>query len=207
MQTAFLSVHWKVVQSHVASGNDLVTEIHGNKSVQGHLDWHTNPHPRLGARAQFPQRLVIKPTPTPPPPLPPIPAHPYLLLYSPFQFWVVVCPFAGSKGWRSGESAPPPTNVARVQILASTPYVGWTCCWFSPLRGFSSATLVFPSPQKPTFPNSNSTRNQVDEEPLRGCDTSNHYYLFILLLKQSRILNLTENLEWALENADMLTTT
>ena len=54
MQTAFLSVHWKVVQSHVASGNDLVTEIHGNKLVQGHLDRHTNPHPRLGARAQFP---------------------------------------------------------------------------------------------------------------------------------------------------------
>ena len=26
-----------------------------------------------------------------------------------------------------------PTNVAQVQILASTPYVGWVCCWFSPL--------------------------------------------------------------------------
>ena len=36
---------------------------------------------------------------------------------------------------------------------------------FAP-RGFSPGTLVFPSPQKPTFPNSNSTRNQVDEEPL-----------------------------------------
>ena len=36
-------------------------------------------------------------------------------------------------------------------------------------RGFSPGTLVFPSPQKPTFPNSNSTRNQVDEEPMRGC--------------------------------------
>ena len=33
-------------------------------------------------------------------------------------------------------------------------------------RGFSPGTPVFPSPQKPTFPNSNSTRNQVDEEPL-----------------------------------------
>ena len=33
-------------------------------------------------------------------------------------------------------------------------------------RGFSPATPVFPSPQKPAFPNSNSTRNQVDEEPL-----------------------------------------
>ena len=27
----------------------------------------------------------------------------------------------------------PPTNVARVQLPASTPYVGWVCCWFSPL--------------------------------------------------------------------------
>ena len=33
-------------------------------------------------------------------------------------------------------------------------------------RGFSPGTPVFPSPQKPTFPNSNSTRNQVDKEPL-----------------------------------------
>ena len=36
---------------------------------------------------------------------------------------------------------------------------------FAP-RGFSPGTPVFPSPQKPTFPDSNSTRNQVDEEPL-----------------------------------------
>ena len=27
----------------------------------------------------------------------------------------------------------PPTIVVRVEILASTPYVGWVCCWFSPL--------------------------------------------------------------------------
>ena len=39
------------------------------------------------------------------------------------------------------------------------------------LRGFSPGTPVFPSPQKPTFPNSNSNRNQVDEEPLCGCAT------------------------------------
>ena len=47
----------------------------------------------------------------------------------------------------------PPINVARVQLPASTPYVGWVCSWFSPLlRG----TPVFPSPQNPTLPNSNS---------------------------------------------------
>ena len=45
-------------------------------------------------------------------------------------------------------------------------------------RGFSPGTPVFPSPQKPTFSNSNSTRNQVDEEPLCGCATSKS--LFIL---------------------------
>ena len=46
------------------------------------------------------------------------------------------------------------------------------------LRGFSPGTPVFPSPQKPTFPNSNSTRNQVDEEPLCGCATSKSLLLF-----------------------------
>ena len=54
------------------------------------------------------------------------------------------------------------------------------------LRGFSLGTSVFPSPQKPTFPNSNSTRNQVDEEPLCGCATgtskSFFTYLFTMLL-------------------------
>ena len=37
--------------------------------------------------------------------------------------------------------------------------------------GFSPGTPVFPSPQKPTFPNSNSNRNQVDEGPQSGCAT------------------------------------
>ena len=34
------------------------------------------------------------------------------------------------------------------------------------LRGFSPGTPVFSSPQKPTFSNSNLTRNQVDKVPL-----------------------------------------
>ena len=46
-------------------------------------------------------------------------------------------------------------------------------------RGFSLGTPFFPSPQKPTFQNSNSTRNQVDEEPFCGCA---HFYLFIIYL-------------------------
>ena len=39
-------------------------------------------------------------------------------------------------------------------------------------RGFSPGTPVFPSPQNPTFPNSSSIRNWVDEDPLCGCATS-----------------------------------
>ena len=55
-------------------------------------------------------------------------------------------------------------------------------------RGFSLGTSVFPSPQKPAFPNSNSTRSQVDEEPLCGCATSKSLfiYLFICLSNQWR---------------------
>ena len=52
---------------------------------------------------------------------------------------------------------------------------------FAP-RGFSPLTLVFPSPQKPRFPNSNSIRNQGDEEPLCGCATSESLLLLLLLL-------------------------
>ena len=53
---------------------------------------------------------------------------------------------------------------------------------FAP-RCFSPGTPVSPLPQKPTFSNSNSTRNQVDEEPLCGCATckSLFIYLFIYL--------------------------
>ena len=48
-------------------------------------------------------------------------------------------------------------------------------------RGFSPGTPVFPSPQKPTFPNSNSTRKQVDEEPLCGCATFKSLFISYLL--------------------------
>ena len=50
------------------------------------------------------------------------------------------------------------------------------------LRGFSLGTLVFSSPQKPTFPNCNSTKNQVDEEPLCGCATSKSLYIYLFYL-------------------------
>ena len=49
-------------------------------------------------------------------------------------------------------------------------------------KGFSPGTPVFPSPQKPTFPNSNSTRNQVDEEPLCGCATCKSLFIYLFIL-------------------------
>ena len=39
-------------------------------------------------------------------------------------------------------------------------------------RGFSPGTPVFPSPQNPTFPNSSSIRNRVDEELLTKSSSS-----------------------------------
>ena len=43
----------------------------------------------------------------------------------------------------------PPSKVARVQIPASTPYVGWVCCWFSSLlREVFLRVLRFPPPLK-----------------------------------------------------------
>ena len=55
----------------------------------------------------------------------------------------------------------PSTNVSRVRFPNPASYVGWVCCWFSPLlRGFSSGFCGFPPPQKSTFLNSNSIWKQ-----------------------------------------------
>ena len=43
-------------------------------------------------------------------------------------------------------------------------------------RGFSPGIPVFSFPQKPTFPISNSTRSQVDEESPCGCATSKSFF-------------------------------
>ena len=67
----------------------------------------------------------------------------------------------GSKGWRSGLS-----------LLLVLSFAA---------RGFSPGTPVFPSPQKPTFTNSNSTRHQVDEEPLCGCATSKLSFIYLFI--------------------------
>ena len=72
--------------------------------------------------------------------------------------------------------------------LGSTPGVDAVCGLslvlvpsFAP-RGFSPGTPVFPSPQKLTSSKSNSTRNQVNEEPLRGCATSKSLYVYLFIL-------------------------
>ena len=46
---------------------------------------------------------------------------------------------------------------------------------------FSPGSMVFLSPQKPTFPNSNLSRNQVDEKPLAGCATSKSLLLLFTI--------------------------
>ena len=56
---------------------------------------------------------------------------------------------------------------------------------FAP-RGFSPGTPLFPSPKKPTFPNSNSTRNQVDEEPLCGCATCKSLSIYLVIYLNCR---------------------
>ena len=49
---------------------------------------------------------------------------------------------------------------------------------FAP-RDFRPSTPAFPFPPKPTFPNSNLTRNQVDEEPLWGYATSKSLFIHL----------------------------
>ena len=97
----------------------------------------------------------------------------------------------GSKGWRSGESARLPkmwpSSNPGVDAISGLSLL--LVLFFAP-RSSSPGTPVFPSPQNPTLPNSNSTRNQVDEEPLCGCATSKSlfidiYYLFTYILQRT----------------------
>ena len=48
-------------------------------------------------------------------------------------------------------------------------------------RGFSPGTPVLLSSQKPTFPNSNSNRNQVHEEPPCGCATCKSLFIYLFI--------------------------
>ena len=57
---------------------------------------------------------------------------------------------------------------------------------FSAPRGFSPGTPVFPSPQKPTFPNSNSIQISVDEKLLCGGATANSYSILFYSIRLSK---------------------
>ena len=96
------------------------------------------------------------------------------------------------QGWHGVESTHPPLMWCGVQIPVFAPYVGLVSSWLVlsfALRGFSLGSPVFLSPQKPTFPNSNSTRGQVDEaEPLSGCATSKSFYFIITIFLLQRRL-------------------
>ena len=87
----------------------------------------------------------------------------------------------GEQGWRSGESNRfPPLWPGFKSWHRRHLWVEFVVCslvcsesFFSGYSGFSS------SPQKPTLPNSNLTRNRVDKESLCGCATSKIFtYLF-----------------------------
>ena len=56
----------------------------------------------------------------------------YSILVLPAMLWFLCKASLGGKDGAVVEPSPP-TNVTRVQIPASMPYVGWVCCWFSPL--------------------------------------------------------------------------
>ena len=77
--------------------------------------------------------------------------------------------YVGARVARSDESTSLP-RMARVQIPASTAYVGWVCCWFSPLLREVFLRVLRFSPllnnqyfQIPTRP------AMIGEEPLCGC--------------------------------------
>ena len=86
------------------------------------------------------------------------------------------------KGWRSSESTrlPPmwPGFKSRRRRYMWVEFVdGSLLCSERFFSGYSG----FPSPQKPTFPNFNSTQNQVDKEPLCGCATSTSLFIYLFI--------------------------
>ena len=66
--------------------------------------------------------------------------------------------------------------------LRGPPGLRCVCCsmlvLFFAMKRFSPGTQVFPSPKKPTFPNSNSSSKQVNEKPLYVDALPPNRYLF-----------------------------
>ena len=86
----------------------------------------------------------------------------------------------GSKQWHSGESTclPPmwPGFKSRRRRHMWVEFVvGSLPCLERSFSRYSG----FPLSSKPTFPNSNLTRNQIDKEPLCGCATCKSLFIFI----------------------------
>ena len=101
---------------------------------------------------------------------------------------LVFCQTAIKDCWGARDGAVVRALASHQRGPGSTPGVDAICglslvlvLSFAP-RGFSPGTPVFPSPQKLTFSKSNSTRNQINEEPLRGCATSKSLYVYLFIL-------------------------
>ena len=86
-------------------------------------------------------------------------------------------PCCGEQGMAHWWERSPPTKVAQVQILASTPYVGWVCSWFSPLL-----PEVFPGYSGfPLCSKTNISKFQFDQESGRWRTTLWMCYLQIII--------------------------
>ena len=81
-----------------------------------------------------------------------------------FSFCSFGVSFPGEQGWQIGENTDLPSMWPGFDA-GRVPHVSWVYCWFSPCsEGFSSGSPVFLPPQKPTSPNSNSTRIEDQHE-------------------------------------------
>ena len=98
----------------------------------------------------------------------------------------------GEQGWHSGESARLPPVWPGFDSWTRRHVGEFVVGSLLAPRGFSPGTPVFPSPQKPTFPNSNSIRNSratgLSVARLLGV-TLVKIYLFIYLLAGTGELN------------------
>ena len=116
--------------------------------------------------------------------------HSNFLFLGQFQYWstLLLCTtikgLQGEQGRRSGETTRLPPMLPGVNSRRRRHLCGSSLFLVLSLapRSFSPGTPVFPSPQKPTFPNFNSTRNQVDGEPLCGCATCKSLSLLFIII-------------------------
>ena len=98
--------------------------------------------------------------------------------------------FLGKQGMAQCWERSPPTNMARVQIPAATPYVGWVCCWFS----------CFPLSSK-----ANICKFQFDQDSGRRGTTLWICYLQIIIYLFIYLFSLCPWWEWQTFWTDYLT--